>query len=579
VLKWLNSGLEQLGRVVTGILLSGYDGGLFGSGTRTTSGEDVTPDSAMTLSAVFLAVDLYASAHIVMPCGVYAKMGGRREYVDTNPAHKLIHLRPNPEMTAGVYWGLVEAHRLLWGVSFSEIEWNGRGEPKYIWPLEPWRVTVRRSSVTNRLVYDVSDNRGQRTLEDSDVLIFPHYTKDGITFKSAITYGAESIGGAQAAERTGNKWLGNGGMPQGFVKHPQRMDKTARDNFRKEWRDSQRADGVNVGILWEGMDWVQNQMDPESLQLLQTKQAKVIDVARWFKVQPNKLMELLKSSYSTNEQADLDWVKGSILPCIVKKEQEINSKLLRFPDYYCKFSVEGLLRGDSAARLNWYKGLREIGVYSVNDVLDYEDMDRIGPDGDVRVVNAAYIPLNMLESYWEAKAKSGNPADMPTDPNAAGNSGDNPGGNSSSNSPADNPTDPQANPKPKADRQKQGPPKAKRTLTEEPFFIAELGRIRRREDKALLKAAKSPAVFLTWLDEFVPKHEALMREVLTVPAIAADDLTERQANLQEMETIVANHCQTLRDGLLAAAEVPAADFAASIETFIKSRPEPVLNRS
>lgn len=574
LLKRINKGAERLGRYWTSSISDPNASSFLNLGTSTESGEQVTPDLAMTLSAVFLAVDLYASAHKSMPVGIFKDAGSKKQYAIENPAHKLIHVRPNPEMNAGVYWGLVEAHRLLWGVSFSEIEWNGRGEPKYIWPIEPWRVRVERvrdSEGRKRLVYHIASDSdglgGQRTLESDDLLIFPNFTKDGITFKSAIEYGAETMGGGIASQKLGNRWFANDGMPQGFVKHPGKMEKPARDNFRREFKDGMKKSG-NVGILFEGMDWIANQVNPEALQLLGQKDFTITDIARFFKVQPHKLMQLTKSSYSTNEQGDLEWVKGSILPAIVDKEQEINSKLVRYPDFYCKFSVEGLLRGDSKSRAAWYKTMREIGAYSVNDILDYEDMDTIGANGDVRVVNAAYIPLDLVRKYWEAKSK---PKALPQPGGGAmagsGDAGDDPSQDGSK--PGATPSDP-PEPEPKLSAAEPTP----RRLEDDPFFRAELSRIQRREAKALLRAAKNPHGFLDWADTFLVKHQSFMLEVLRGP-IVAFCLENKHQGLPDEDFDVSAYIDELKAGLLTAAEVPLPEFVASIRRFVEARADAV----
>lgn len=571
LLKRINKGVESLGRYWTSSISDPNAASFLNVGMSTESGEDVTPDKAMTLAAVFLAVDLYASAHKAMPVGIFKDAGSKKQYAVENPAHKLIHVRPNPEMNAGVYWGLVEAHRLLWGASFSEIEWNGRGEPKHIWPIEPWRVTVKRvrdSEGRKRLVYEIASDAdgmgGPRTLEADDLLIFPYFTKDGITFKSAIEYGAEIIGGGIASQKMGNRWFGNNGVPQGFFSHPGKMEKPARDNFRKEMREGLNKSG-NIGLLFEGIKFEPNQVNPESLQLLGQKDFTITDIARMFKIQPHKLMQLTKSSYSTNEQGDLEWVKGSILPAIVDKEQEINSKLVRYPDFYCKFSVEGLLRGDSKSRAAWYKTMREIGVYSPNDILDYEDMDQIGKDGDVRVVNAAYIPLDMVRKYWEAKSKP----KQATQPGGgamagSGDAGDDPSQDGSK--PGATPPDP-PEPEPKLSVIEPTP----RKLEDDPFFRAELGRIQRREAKALLKAAKNPKGFLDWIDTFLEKHRELMVDVLQTPILAFCAANQRDGIPEADDFSVTGYIDGLKAGLLTAAEVPASEFEASIQRFVAGR--------
>jgi hypothetical protein len=45
-----------------------------------------------------------------------------------------------------------------------------------------------------------------------------------------------------------------------------------------------------------------------------------------------------------------------------------------------------LMRGDMAARIAYYKGMSKIGAYSPNRVLELEDENTIGPDGDIHTM-------------------------------------------------------------------------------------------------------------------------------------------------------------------------------------------------
>ena len=51
------------------------------------------------------------------------------------------------------------------------------------------------------------------------------------------------------------------------------------------------------------------------------------------------------------------------------------------------------LRGDNAARSSWYKNMREIGVFSVNDINRLEDMPDV-EGGDERLASLNYVPLS-----------------------------------------------------------------------------------------------------------------------------------------------------------------------------------------
>ena len=63
--------------------------------------------------------------------------------------------------------------------------------------------------------------------------------------------------------------------------------------------------------------------------------------------------------------------------------------------YFTKFNVEGLLRGDYASRMNGYATARQNGWMSANDIRELENMDRIPAEdgGDLYLINGNMLPL------------------------------------------------------------------------------------------------------------------------------------------------------------------------------------------
>ena len=64
-------------------------------------------------------------------------------------------------------------------------------------------------------------------------------------------------------------------------------------------------------------------------------------------------------------------------------------------DFFFKFNVEGLLRGDYASRMAGYATARQNGWMSANDIRQLEDLDLIPPElgGDLYLVNGNMVPL------------------------------------------------------------------------------------------------------------------------------------------------------------------------------------------
>ncbi len=67
------------------------------------------------------------------------------------------------------------------------------------------------------------------------------------------------------------------------------------------------------------------------------------------------------------------------------------TRLLRPQAVYAHYNLEGLLRGDSAARAEFYTSMWNLGVFSTNEIRELEERAPV-EGGDVR-----YRPLNMGE--------------------------------------------------------------------------------------------------------------------------------------------------------------------------------------
>ena len=108
--------------------------------------------------------------------------------------------------------------------------------------------------------------------------------------------------------------------------------------------------------------------------------------------------DLEKSSFSNIEQQSLEFVKYTLDPWVVRWEQSIQRTLLRPEekrDYFVKFNVEGLLRGDYQSRMNGYATARQNGWMSANDIRELENLDHIPTEdgGDLYLINGNMTKL------------------------------------------------------------------------------------------------------------------------------------------------------------------------------------------
>jgi hypothetical protein len=70
-------------------------------------------------------------------------------------------------------------------------------------------------------------------------------------------------------------------------------------------------------------------------------------------------------------------------------------------DYFIKFNLEGLLRGDYQSRMNGYSIARQNGWMSANDIRELENLDRIPAEqgGDLYLINGSMLPMQNAGAF------------------------------------------------------------------------------------------------------------------------------------------------------------------------------------
>jgi HK97 family phage portal protein len=373
---------------------------LFGA-PPTTTGVAVSEHTALTYSAIWAAVSVIASQVASLPLILYKRLPtGGKERLLRHPLYRLLHDEPNSEMTALVFRETLQAHVLLWGNAYAEIERDGSGRPVALWPLPPDRVTPYRESAGLRLRYRVrsADVTGRDVLFDPiDMLHIPGLGYDGTCGYSVIGKARESIGLGLAAERFGGTFFGNGSTFGGVLEHPKQLGEIAQKNLRQAIEA--RHQGVDRAhrflILEEGMQYKRTGIPPNDAQFIETRKFQIADVCRWFNIPPHKLRDLERATFSNIEQQSIEFVTDTLRPWLVRWEQELNRKLVAPTERNIQFAehlVDGLLRGDIASRYAAYAVGRQWGWLSADDVREKENMNPL-PDGSGQQY---LVPLNMV---------------------------------------------------------------------------------------------------------------------------------------------------------------------------------------
>jgi len=373
------------------------------AGGKSATGLSVTADSALKYTPVWAAVNIIAGAVGFLPFMVYRRLaGGGKEPAGDSRLYRLVHDRANPHMSAQEFREVIQGHALTWGNGYAEIERDNAARPVWYWPLRPDQTTPYLNE-RGDLFYEVRLTGGTLSyLPYRNVLHIKGLGGNGYQGYSVVRYHRESIGLGQAAEKYGGKFFGNSSTPSGILQHPKTLGDKARDNLRTEFEAMHRGldQAQRTAILEEGMTWQQIGIPPEDAQFLQTRKFQVNDVARIFQIPPHMLAEMDRATFSNIEHQGIEFVVHTLMRWLKKWEHECNYKL--FGEWtsgstYTEFVVEGLLRGDTAARATFYREMHNNGFMTINEVRDKENMNPLpGKAGDMHFVNAALKPVEQM---------------------------------------------------------------------------------------------------------------------------------------------------------------------------------------
>ena len=358
------------------------------SGTASASGVSVTEKTALSVSAVYACVRVIAGAIASLPIPIYQRTGDQSTRSTDHPLNSILRVQPSPLTTAVVHWETVVTQILLQGNSYSLIE---RPTPKSaavesIRLLQSSEVEVFKEK--GLLKYNIFIDGKWITKEQADILHIPGLGWNGTQGLSTIKHVAQnSVGTALAADEYSASFFANDSTPPGYIRYPdgKKVTKEQADEIRNYWNAKHQGRGNHhkLAVLQDGAEFKEITVSAEDAQLIQTRQFQITDIARIFGVPPHMIGETTGStSWGTGiEQQSIGFVVYTLQPHLARIEQEINRKLIRSNEFYAKFNVAGLLRGDISARNKAYQialgGNQQPGYMTVNEVRTLENLQKV----------------------------------------------------------------------------------------------------------------------------------------------------------------------------------------------------------
>lgn len=338
-----------------------------------------------SLSAVYAAVELISNSLAELP--ILVRVNG---VVDGEHAynHLFCHnLMSKFTLIKQLVWDIL----IYAGNAFLYIKRDSRGVAKQLIYCKPGTVQIMYNEQTQDLYY-ICPNVKTGRIEPKDMIHLYKNSQNGINGRSIISYAKNIFDLSKYADKTASNYYKSGCNIDGILKVSGNPSQEEIEKIRMTWRTRHGVDGnSSLCILKGNMDYETVGSSAQDAQLLEVRNFNVTEIARFFNISPVLLGDLTKSSYSTIEAAQLEFVQHTLYPYIVMFETEFNRKLSHNTNVRIDFDESFLIRTDKAAQANYLNTLVGGGILSINEARAQLGLNPI--DGGDKVM----IPYTKIE--------------------------------------------------------------------------------------------------------------------------------------------------------------------------------------
>lgn len=319
----------------------------------TASGATVTPETAVQVPAVLCAVRVLAEDVAGMPARIVRpELRGRHVARTALPDHwaaRLLDFAPNSFQTPFEFKEYVMLSCLL-DKGFLGIKVQVKGQTTEILPLPmgTWTVQGRVNDWNHYFQVSYADN-SLGNFSPDQVVYMRGPSLDGWRGLPALQAAREAIGLASVLEKQQARLAGNGGKPSGVLTFDNELSPERRQKLAELWQTRFGPNGEGgVAILDRAAKFSSMTMTSVDAQTMEARNFQIEEVARAFRVHPNKLMHSgNQATFASAESFARDHVSSALAPWMRRFEEVMQRDLLGAePDLRVDLDESAMLRGD-----------------------------------------------------------------------------------------------------------------------------------------------------------------------------------------------------------------------------------------
>lgn len=357
-------------------VIIGTEGSYLSSAAGIDFGVNVTSDAALKMTAYLAGVRLISENIASLPKKVLRYTDSGLLPDDKSPVYRAINIRPNAYTNHFDFWFTIMAWFLNRGNAYAWIQYDYDHNRIELHQVHPDYVTV--SIVNGHKWYKIQHPDSDFAFlngewPDYRMLHFMQFTLDGIVGINPVIYNAIALNKGLALEKYIANYFAKGGDKRAVME----MENSLGDDvYAKFVKRVQSAGTGGVPLLEYGVKYKQLGVDPVTAALIDSEVFSIDDVARMLNIPPHMLAEMSHSTFSNIEHQTIQFVQYTLRPIVKRLEVELETKLFSRSDADVKFILDGLLRGDTAARTAYYHQAVLDGWLTRNEAREMEGFEK-----------------------------------------------------------------------------------------------------------------------------------------------------------------------------------------------------------
>lgn len=299
-------------------------------------------------TAALRSLSLISNGLGMLPTSLY-RSGDDKEVAKDHPAHKLLRFKPNPWQTPMEFKSQMQLLMETEGNAYARIV-RAAGRPIHLIPFEKGRVEAKLGSNWRMQYRCTTDNGGQITLDQEDILHVRELSFDGVLGLSKRQLSTEVFELAESAQRAAGNVFKTGVMAGGAIEVPNALSDQAYKRMKEQMADEYSgSQNVNKWMITEeGAKANPFTSTAKDGQQLESRNHQIEEVARLYGV-PRPLLMMDDTSWGSGiEQLAIFFVQFTMTPRFTTWEQALARSLLTDQEresLYFKFNERALLRG------------------------------------------------------------------------------------------------------------------------------------------------------------------------------------------------------------------------------------------